>query len=144
VIYHQSQEKKQKMCIVSPIWLRLEEIRKAVGLSQAKFAKSLGLSLRFYQNMRGENQKFSYTILRDLLHLSDDFQIDYNWLFTGEGGMLESEAISANVVRESAESAGEEPAYMRELREKLEAVPADRRESVIKVIMGILELEAKK
>lgn len=65
---------------------RLKFLREKMGLSQGSFARSLGLSLRGYQNYeRGERSASKELICA----LMDRYNIDPRWLLTGEENKLD-------------------------------------------------------
>ncbi|MFB0516084.1 MAG: helix-turn-helix domain-containing protein [Candidatus Neomarinimicrobiota bacterium] len=62
---------------------RLKEIRKLRGLSQAEFAKTLGVPLRSYQAYEVGEHPFSEDLLKRLAGIG----ISVQWLLTGDGDM---------------------------------------------------------
>lgn len=77
---------------------RISQVRKAVGITQEKFAKKIGLTRNFvWMIEKGERIPSDRTIA----DICREFSVNENWLRTGEGEMFitlsRSEEISAFV-----------------------------------------------
>lgn len=65
--------------------LRLKEVRNFFKKSKAGFAKALGISQPTYFRYETGGQKLSAKLIKGLIL---KFNININWLFTGEGSMF--------------------------------------------------------
>lgn len=65
--------------------LRLKEVRELFKKSKAGFAKTLGISQPTYFRYETGVQKLSSKLIKGLIL---KFNININWLFTGEGSMF--------------------------------------------------------
>ena len=61
---------------------RIIKLREEEGLSQEKFAEKIGLSRNFINQVENGKKKFSDRTISDIC---EKFNIDENWLRTGEG-----------------------------------------------------------
>ena len=64
---------------------RIKEIRKAVGLTQSKFADSIAISLSYLAEIEYGNKPISDRIIK---LISAEFNVNDQWLRTGEGSMF--------------------------------------------------------
>jgi transcriptional regulator with XRE-family HTH domain len=65
---------------------RLRQARKALGLTQAKFAKEIGITNCYVSDLeKGKVRKPSEPVLRTILFC---FRLNRDWLSTGEGPMF--------------------------------------------------------
>lgn len=67
---------------------RVREVRKTLGMSQAKFAKVLSMSNGYIAGIELEHNKVNDRIVK-LMHFT--FNVSEEWLKTGEGAMFEEE-----------------------------------------------------
>lgn len=74
---------------------RIKEARSAVGLSQAKFAKRMAISSSYLAEIELNKKEVTERVIR-LLAL--EFNVDANWLRTGEGEMFKAE-VDAGVAK---------------------------------------------
>ena len=80
---------------------RLKYLRSELGLSQTDMAKLMGVSLRVYHRYEKGEQKPSY---EKLIPLVKKFNVNINWLLTGEGEMFikpkkEKESIEEQILQ---------------------------------------------
>jgi transcriptional regulator with XRE-family HTH domain len=67
---------------------RIREVRNATGLSQAKFSTRMAISSSYLADIELNNKPATERIIR---LLSTEFNVDDNWLRTGEGTMFNAE-----------------------------------------------------
>lgn len=103
---------------------RVKEVRQALNLSQAKFAKALSMSNGYIAGIELENNKVNDRIVK-LMHFI--FNVSEEWLKTGEGTMFMEEP---DLVVEMATSTFQ----------KLKPVYQDY---IIKQIDQLLEIQSK-
>jgi DNA-binding XRE family transcriptional regulator len=66
---------------------RMLEVRETLGFTQTSFAEKINM----YQNNYGQIEKGRRNLsLNLILSVAQTFQIDINWLFTGDGKMLKT------------------------------------------------------
>jgi len=73
---------------------RLKLIRKALGLTQKEMSNMMGVSLRVYQYYEKGEQKPTY---EKLVPLVEKFNINGNWLLTGQGEMFLNGSSQKNI-----------------------------------------------
>lgn len=66
-----------------PMGGRIRKVRQSRGLTQKDFAESLGIAQGFLSSIEQGKKAPSTTLLIAMTHL---YQIDAEWLFSGEGG----------------------------------------------------------
>ena len=73
---------------------RIKMIRKEIGLTQSEFGSRLGISRDVFANL--ENNRLAKPETKEpLLRLiCKEFDVDENWLRTGEGSMMKYEDLS--------------------------------------------------
>jgi len=64
---------------------RVKEVRLAIGLSQAKFAERMAISSSYFANLELNNQTVTERVIR---LISAEYNVNANWLRTGEGNMF--------------------------------------------------------
>ena len=75
---------------------RIRQLRKELGLSQAEFAKAIGISFTAVSKLEvGTNTPSEQTIKL----ICQAYHVSYIWLTTGEGPMLEPESPEMMVER---------------------------------------------
>jgi len=67
---------------------RVKQVRQALNLSQAKFAKALSMSNGYVAGIELEHNKVNGRIIKLICFT---FHVNENWLRTGEGDMFEEE-----------------------------------------------------
>lgn len=65
---------------------RLIELRKALKLSQAKFADKIGVSVTFINLVENGNRNLSVRTIDDIC---DEFNVNKEWLVNGKGEMYQ-------------------------------------------------------
>lgn len=68
---------------------RVKQVRQALNLSQAKFAKALSMSNGYVAGIELEHNKVNGRIIKLICFT---FHVNENWLKTGEGTMFEEES----------------------------------------------------
>ena len=64
---------------------RIKEVRVAMGLTQSSFAKRIAISLSYLTEIENGNKSASERVIR---LVSSEFNVDDNWIRSGEGSML--------------------------------------------------------
>jgi len=64
---------------------RIKEVRVAMGLTQSSFAKRIAISLSYLTEIEHGNKSVSERVIR---LVSSEFNVDDNWIRSGEGSML--------------------------------------------------------
>lgn len=67
---------------------RVKQVRQALNLSKAKFAKALSMSNGYVAGIELEHNKVNGRIIKLICYT---FHVNENWLRTGEGDMFEEE-----------------------------------------------------
>jgi transcriptional regulator with XRE-family HTH domain len=73
---------------------RLRAIRKALGVNQKEFSKGIFLSSGFYAQIETETRNINERIYE---LISRKYNVNKNWLKTGEGDMFESPPPNVNL-----------------------------------------------
>jgi transcriptional regulator with XRE-family HTH domain len=74
---------------------RINEIRLALGLTQAKFAERIAISASYYADIERSDKKVNDRIIR---LIGTEFGISEHWIRTGEGEMY-GETAEANIAK---------------------------------------------
>ena len=69
---------------------RIKQVRQALNLSQAKFAKAISISNGYIAGIELENRKVNDRIIK---LICATFNVSENWLKNGEGDMFELSLI---------------------------------------------------
>jgi SOS-response transcriptional repressor LexA len=64
---------------------RLKRIRETIGVSQSEFARTLGFAASFISGIERDTKDVSRELLQKLLQI---YQVNINWLLSGEGEMF--------------------------------------------------------
>jgi len=64
---------------------RIKKVRSVIGLSQAKFSERMAVSSSYFANIELGNKPVTERIIR---LLTAEFNVNENWLRTGEGEMF--------------------------------------------------------
>jgi transcriptional regulator with XRE-family HTH domain len=67
---------------------RIKQVRNAIGLSQAKFAKRMAISSSYLAEIELNKKEATERVIR---LLAVEFNVNDNWIRTGEGEMFKSE-----------------------------------------------------
>ena len=67
---------------------RIKEVRTAFGLSQVKFAERMAISPSYLAEIESNKKIASERVIK---LLAVEFNVDYNWLRTGEGLMFKTD-----------------------------------------------------
>ena len=67
---------------------RIKQIRKAINLTQIRFAERLSISTGYVADLELGNKRVGERIIK---HVSMEFGVDEHWLRTGEGSMFSGE-----------------------------------------------------
>ncbi|MEG0741512.1 MAG: helix-turn-helix transcriptional regulator [Clostridia bacterium] len=103
---------------------RIKQIRQALNLSQAKFAKAIFISNGYIAGIELENRNVNERIIR-LICIT--FNVREQWLKTGEGSMFEEQP---NLLSDLASST-------------FKALKPEYQEYILKQIDQLLELQQK-
>ncbi|HIZ15061.1 MAG TPA: helix-turn-helix domain-containing protein [Candidatus Tidjanibacter faecipullorum] len=71
---------------------RLKQIRQTTNLGTGDFARGAGIDPRNYSSIENGKRAVGERVLRDVCNA---YNVDINWLLTGEGDMLNTESTSA-------------------------------------------------
>ena len=74
---------------------RIKKLRKALSMSQTKFAQVIGVSSPYVSML--ENGKYKLS-LDKLVLLSDTYKVNLNWMISGTGPMFQEESAHYNNV----------------------------------------------
>jgi len=90
---------------------RVREIRKTLNLTMEKFGERLGVTRTAISNIESCNRKVTEQMLKSICR---EFNINENWLRTGEGNMfreLPEEEETASIVSDLLEEGKNNPFY---------------------------------
>jgi SOS-response transcriptional repressor LexA len=80
---------------------RLKAARETIGVNQSQFASTLGVAPSFISGIERDKKDVSRELLQKLL---EKYQININWLLTGEGEMfLQKQEKSLEIAQKSGE-----------------------------------------
>lgn len=119
---------QEKKLNIEKIGRRIKELRVILNLKQTEFAEALNITQAYLSMLEsGERSTFSIEIL---LKLVEKYNVNINWLLTGEGKVflndyneLENELkkIDAEIQNENNKIIG----INQELREEIKGIPQD-------------------
>lgn len=104
--------------------IRLRQLIKALKLTQATFAKSLGMTQPNISRMIGGGNTISVKVLNAITEAHK--KVNLQWLLTGEGAMFRDEAEQGGQVHEpSARYTVRGKGRLEELEERVERLEAE-------------------
>ena len=74
---------------------RIKEVRKVIGLTQAKFAEQIAISASYLAELEHSTKTVNERILRLIV---GEFNVNEHWLRTGDGEMFNPD-VDAKIVR---------------------------------------------
>jgi len=133
--------KKSQTISNNEYFIRFDKIREYYNISQDKFSKLLEISPGYYSEIKHDKVNISTKMI---IALAKNFpQISINWLITGEGRMIKTE--------EEMESSGvnqydydDLPDDVLDLVNSLMIMSEEKRNALVKIMMGFIELDQNK